>query len=158
MKVRSLACLAALSLGACAGPNEIVAEIATENENGIYSTDNLATSDACFAETPSTLLRPGRTLLETGPGGIIRVSHAHSAEGGDYAFAVVDLTTEQHARISAANAALFQAAAQAHSYENDAVIYHRSTDGTFCTVVADAVTGRALVDAAEALQAELAGP
>ncbi len=112
-----------------------------------YSEDNLASSEACFAETPSALLEPGQTLLETGPAGLTRVSWSLGGETGNMAVSTADMEHPTKTALDAANAAFYSAAGRQHDHSTDAVIYHRTTDGTFCTVVRDEVTGRALVDA-----------
>ena len=112
-----------------------------------FSEDNLATSDACFAETPSSLLDPGQTLLETGPAGLTRVSWSLGGETGDMAVSIAEIEQTTKTALDAANAAFYSAAGQQHDHSTDAVIYHRTTDGTFCTVIRDEATGRALVDA-----------
>ncbi|WP_291845579.1 hypothetical protein [Maricaulis sp.] len=112
-----------------------------------FSEDNLATSAACFAETPSTLLEPGQTLLETGPAGVTRGSWSLDGETGDLVISIADIDQPTKTALDAANAAFYSAAGQQHSHTTDAVIYHRTTDGTFCTVVKDDATGRALVEA-----------
>ena len=112
-----------------------------------FSEDNLASSDACFAETPSTLLEPGQTLLETGPAGLTRVSWSLNGETGDVILAVSDLDQTTKTAMDAANADFYRAAGEQHSHTTDAVIYHRSMDGSFCTVIKDQATGQALVDA-----------
>ena len=112
-----------------------------------FSEENLATSEACFAETPSVLLEPGQTLLETGPAGVTRVSWSLGDETGDMVVSISGMDEATKSVLDAANAAFYSAAGQQHSHTTDAVIYHRSMDGSFCTVVKDQTTGRALVDA-----------
>ena len=121
-----------------------------------FSEDNLATSEACFAETPSVLLERGQTLLETGPAGLTRVSWSLGDETGDVALSISGMDTVTKTALDAANAAFYGAAGRQHDHSTDAVIYHRTTDGTFCTVVRDEATGRALVNAVTALPAPAA--
>lgn len=116
-----------------------------------FSEDNLATSQACFAETPSALLEPGQTLLETGPAGSTRISWSLAGETGDLNFAVTAMDLPAKTILDGANADFYRAAGQQHDHATDAVIYHRTSDGTFCTVIRDEPTGRALVDAVSAL-------
>jgi len=116
-----------------------------------FSEDNLASSDACFAETPSSLLEPGQTLLETSPAGMTRISWSLAGETGDLTFTVTGMDQPTKTILDAANAGFYQAAGQQHDHSTDAVIYHRTSDGTFCTVIRDEPTGQALVDAISAL-------
>lgn len=128
----------------------LLAACSAENGSTIntgFSEDNLATSEACFAETPSTLLEPGQTLLETGPSGLTRVSWSLGDETGDVAVSIAEIEQATKTVLDAANAAFYSSAGRQHDHTTDAVIYHRTTDGTFCTVVRDEATGRALVDA-----------
>jgi len=117
----------------------------------VYSEDNLATSEACFADTPSALLHAGETLIERGPSGIIRVSHALDGERADYSFQVLAMDEADRSAIDGAAADFFRAAGAQYDPASDAVVYHRSRDGSFCAVVKDAATGRALAEAAAAL-------
>ncbi|ABI64331.1 hypothetical protein Mmar10_0035 [Maricaulis maris MCS10] len=139
------------ALAACSAP-----EASTINTG--FSEDNLASSEACFAETPSTLLEPGQTLLETGPAGITRVSWSLGDQAGDVTLSISGMELPVKTRLDAANAAFYSAAGQQHDHSTDAVIYHRTTDGTFCTVIRDEPTGQALVDAITALSSDPVEP
>ncbi len=116
---------------------------------------NLAYSQACFAEDRSGNLVWGQSLVERSPDGIVRVSWALDDQRGEHAFAITSLTEEQRLQIDAAAADFIRTAGLAHDPATDAVIYHRETDGSFCTVVKDVETGRTVRDAAIALQAEI---
>ena len=120
-----------------------------------FSNDNLAFSEACFAEDRSSNLVWGQSLVERSPDGIVRVSWALDDRRGDHVFAITSLTEDQRQRIDAAAADFIRTAGLAHDPATDAVIYHRETDGSFCTVVKDVETGRTVRDAAIALQAEI---
>lgn len=139
-------------LAACSGPET---NGAAEDAQEAYSEDSLATSEACFADTPSAHLNPGETLVERGPSGIVRISHALDGERADYEFAIVDLAEAQRQAIDNAAADFFRAAGDQYDAASDAVIYHRSRDGSFCAVVKDEATGRALAETAASVQAAI---
>lgn len=148
--MKTVYCLAlALVIAACSAPQEDGGTAAA----GGYDADNLATSQACFADTPSAHLEPGQTLIERGPSGVVLVSHARGGAPADYAFNIVSLPEAQRQQIDAAAADFFRAAGELYDVTTDAVIYHRSRDGAFCAVVRDDAAGQALVDAAEAVDA-----
>ncbi|WP_417497335.1 hypothetical protein [Maricaulis sp.] len=119
----------------------------------VYDADHLASSDACFADDRAALLEPGQTLIERGPDGAVRIAHALGGERASYEFFVSQMTDAPRQALDAAAADFYRAAGQQHDVTTDAVIYHRATDGTFCAVVRDEATGRALVDAAAAIPA-----
>lgn len=119
----------------------------------VYDADHLASSPACFAPDRAALLEPGQTLLERGPDGAAHIARAHNGERAHFDFFVSDLAEADRAALDAAAADFLRAAGEAHDVTTDAVIYHRASDGTFCTVVTDQATGDALVEAAEAIRA-----
>lgn len=148
--MKTVYCLAfALAITACSAPQEDGETAAA----GGYDAENLATSQACFADTPSAHLEPGQTLIERGPSGVVLVSHARGGAPADYTFNIVSLPEAQRQQIDAAAADFFRAAGELYDVNTDAVIYHRSRDGAFCAVVRDDAAGQALVDAAEAVDA-----
>ncbi len=147
----ALPALSAIALvAACSEP-----EAATTVAPSVFSEDNLATSEACFTDTPSALLEAGQTLIERGPSGIVRVSHNLDGAPADHEFAIAALSAEHRAIIDDAGAAFFRAAGEQHDYATDEVIYHRSRDGTFCAVVRPNEIGRPLAEAAARVQAEI---
>lgn len=119
----------------------------------IYDADHLASSAACFAADRAALLEPGQTLIERGPDGAVRIATALEGERTNYEFFVGQMDEAPRQTLDAAAADFFRAAGEQHDVTTDAVIYHRATDGTFCAVVKDEATGRALVAAAEAIPA-----
>lgn len=146
-----------LAVAACSAPQDADTQDSTASSaNGEFSEDNLATSDACFSDTPSVLLEPGRTLIERGPSGIVRVSHTLDGEAADHEFQVSALPDQQRRILDDAAAQFFRTAGDQYDPETDAVIYHRARDGAFCAVVRDATAGRGLADAAAAVDAALA--
>lgn len=148
----------ALAVAACSAPQDTDGQEGTDAAGGgEYSDDNLASSEACFSDTPSALLEPGQTLIERGPSGIVVVSHALDAEPADYEFQVAALPDAQRRILDEAAAQFFRTAGDQYDPATDAVIYHRARDGGFCAVVRDAATGRGLVEAAETVDAALAG-
>ncbi|WP_203290839.1 hypothetical protein [Maricaulis parjimensis] len=152
----ALSGLTALALiAACSAPEPADTEVSETGAGSVFSEDNLASSEACFADAPSTLLEPGQTLIERGPSGIVRVSHNLDAAPADYEFAIISLSEPQRRIIDDAGANFFRAAGDAHDYATDEVIYHRSRDGTFCAVVRDEAVGSALAEAAATVQADI---
>lgn len=113
-----------------------------------FSNDNLAFSDACFADDRSGNLVWGQSLVERTPDGIVRVSYALDDRRGDHEFTITSLDDEQRQAVDAAAADFIRTAGLAHDPATDAVIYHRETDGSFCTVVKDVESGRVVRDAA----------
>jgi hypothetical protein len=118
----------------------------------LYDADHLASSAACFASDRAALLEPGQTLLERGPDGAVRIAHALGGERGGYEFFVSEMDEPARLSLDAAAAEFFRTAGEHYDVTTDAVIYHRATDGTFCAVVSDQSTGRALVEAAEVIR------
>ncbi len=148
--MKTVYCLAfALGIAACSAPQDGGGSTATSG----YDAENLATSEACFADAPSAHLEAGQTLIERGPSGMVLVSHARGGAPADYAFNIVSLPETQRQQIDRAAADFFRAAGELYDVNTDAVIYHRSRDGAFCAVVRDDAAGHALVDAAEAVDA-----
>lgn len=146
-----------LAVAACSAPQDADGQdSAAAASGGEYSEDNLASSEACFSDTPSALLEPGQTLIERGPSGIVLVSHSLDGEAADYEFQVARLPEEQRRVLDDAAAQFFRTAGDQYDPTTDAVIYHRARDGAFCAVVRDAATGRGLVEAAETVNAALA--
>lgn len=144
-------------LAACSASDEgadtpAPAGMATPIETG-FDSDNLASSPACFAEDRSAGLMPGQSLVERSPDGAVRISHALNGEQENFVFLITELTDEERATIDGAAADFIRAAGQSYDVTTDAVIYHRSTDGTFCTVVKDVDAGTAVVDAARTVHA-----
>ena len=149
-----LALTLSLAIAACSAPQDTDAPADDAGTaRGGYSEDNLAASEACFADTPSALLEPGQTLIERGPSGVVLVSHALGGEAADYEFQISGLADEQRRIIDTAAADFFRTAGDQYDATSDAVIYHRARDGSFCAVVRDETAGRALVDAAETVDA-----
>lgn len=142
-------------IAACSGPQDAESRSGDEAAaDGRYGTDNLAASDACFADTPSEHLDAGQTLIERGPSGVILVSHALDGNRADFEFQVSGLADAQRRTIDAAAADFFRTAGDQYDVNSDAVIYHRARDGSFCAVVRDEATGRALVDAAATIHTD----
>ncbi|WP_300552993.1 hypothetical protein [Maricaulis sp.] len=153
---------AVILLAACSGPDtgepgtETVTETAPAEETaaGPYGPGNLATSEACLVETgQAALLDEGQTLLERGPRGFVGVSHALNGMREDLRVRVTRMDEPYRGQIEDASAAFFRAAGNAHDPTTDAVIYHRTRDGIFCTVVRSQETGGALVDAMKSVMA-----
>lgn len=152
----ALPALAVLSFAtACSAPDGETGDTGESETVSVFNEDNLATSEACFADAPSTLLEPGQTLIERGPSGIIRVSHNLGGAPADYEFTIIRLAEPQRQIIDNAAADFFRAAGAAHDFATDEVIYHRSRDGTFCAVVRDEAMGQPLAEAAARVQAEI---
>lgn len=120
-----------------------------------FSNENLAYSEACFAEDRSGNLVWGQSLVERTPDGIVRVSYALDDRRGDHVFAITSVTEAQRLQIDAAAADFIRTAGLAHDPATDAVIYHREADGSFCTVVKDVETGRMIRDTAIAIETEI---
>lgn len=145
VKVLVPALIPAILLAACSQG------VPQDENTAVYSEDNLATSEACFAEIPSAHLNAGETLIERGPSGIIRVSHALDGETADYSFQILSMDEADRSVIDAAAADFFRAAGAQYDPASDAVVYHRARDGRFCAVVKDETAGRALAGAAAGL-------
>ncbi|WP_300532463.1 hypothetical protein [Maricaulis sp.] len=153
---------AILLLTACSGPqpgetdSETVMDAAPVEDADIsaFGPGNLATSDACLAETgQAALLDEGQTLLERGPRGFIGVSHALNGQREDLRVRVTRMDEPFRGQLEDASAAFFRAAGDAHDPTTDDVIYHRTRDGIFCTVVRSQDIGGALVEAMKSVMA-----
>ncbi len=142
-------------LAACSGPDTSVDEADSSETVSVFNEDNLATYEACFADTPSDFLEPGQALIERGPSGVIRVSHNLGNAPADYEFTIIALSETQRRMVDDAAANFFRAAGEAHDYATDEVIYHRSRDGTFCAVARGTAIGQPLADAAARAQADI---
>ncbi|MFS2316364.1 hypothetical protein RMQ97_00380 [Maricaulis sp. D1M11] len=144
-------------LVACAPASEDTAAAPAENTEvtGPYSEDNLAFSDACFAEDRSGLLEEGQTLLERSPDGTVRISHALDGAREDYLFQVLDLNEDHRQLVEGAAANFFRTAGVDYNVTTDDVIYHREMDGSFCAVVKNRESGMEVATAARTVQAEL---
>jgi hypothetical protein len=149
-------------VAACSGPQSSDTEIDTAPETpaveeatpGAYGPGNLATSDACLVESgQAALLDEGQTLLERGPRGFVGVSHALNGVREDLRVRVTRMDEPYRGQIEDASAAFFRAAGDAHDPTTDAVIYHRTRDGIFCTVVRSQEIGGALVEAMHSVMA-----
>jgi hypothetical protein len=146
--MRSLFPLASLVLlAACSQPQ--TADTATP----VYDADHLASSPACFAEDRAALLAPGQVLLERGPDGMVRISSALGHAPENLEFSIAGMPESERQVLDAAAADFFRAAGIAYDPTTDTVIYHRATDGTFCTVTNSPAIGEPLVAAARALAA-----
>lgn len=119
-----------------------------------FGADNLATSQACFAESPASLLEPGQTLLERGPDGRVRISGRVEGRAVNFEFSIAQMPDASRQALDAAAADFFQAAGAVYDVTSDIVIYHRATDGTLCTVTGDRAIGRTLLASVHSL----AGP
>tara|TARA_R110002096_G_scaffold122961_1_gene266209 strand:- start:1622 stop:2068 length:447 start_codon:yes stop_codon:yes gene_type:complete len=132
-------------LAACAQPET------ADDAAPVYDADHLASSPACFADDRASLLAAGQTLLERGPDGIVKVSGFDSGQRENFEFPIGQLSAPSRLALDTAAAAFYQAAGRIHDVTTDAVIYHRATDGTLCTVTSDTPIGRPLLEAARAL-------
>ena len=149
-------------LAACSGPQSSETETETAAETAPaeaaapseYGPGNLATSQACLTETgQAALLEDGQTLLERGPRGFISVSHALNGEREDLRVRVTRMDEPYRGQLEDASATFFRAAGDAHDPTTDEVIYHRTRDGIFCTVVRSQDVGSALVEAMRTVMA-----
>tara|TARA_R110000744_G_scaffold125730_3_gene231495 strand:- start:64001 stop:64447 length:447 start_codon:yes stop_codon:yes gene_type:complete len=144
--MKALLAIVAVTLTAACSQPETVNSAAPA-----YDADHLATSSACFAESPARLLEPGQTLLERGPDGVVRISSLVAGRAEDLEFSIAGMPDASRQALDAAAADFFQAAGAAYDVTKDTVIYHRATDGTLCTVTGDRAIGQRLMAAAHRL-------
>ncbi|WP_417495377.1 hypothetical protein [Maricaulis sp.] len=144
--MRALLAIFALTLTAGCTQPDTVNDVAPA-----FGTDNLATSQACFTENPSSLLEPGQTLLERGPDGIVKISSRVGGRAANLEFSVTQMPDASRQALDAAAADFFQGASAIYDVTSNIVIYHRATDGTLCTVTGDGAIGRTLMATAHSL-------
>ena len=142
-------------VAACSAPGTDDPDNPHEAVQTGFSNDNLAFSEACFAEDRAGNLVWGQSLVERSPDGIVRVSYALDDRRSDHVFTITALSDDHRQRVDAAAADFIRAAGLAHDPATDAVIYHRETDGSFCTVAKDVERGRLIRDAAIAIESEI---
>ena len=153
--MKTLSCLPLIAVLAACSPQPAgetdANTVANSTAGSTWSRDNLPQAPACFAPEPAPLLEPGQTLLERSPAGIVRIAGRSAAGEDAWAFEIMALDDDDRARLDGAAADFFRAAGEQHDYSTDTVIYHRSRDGSFCTVVRDEATGLALLETARSL-------
>lgn len=141
MKYLSILPVVAL-LAACsdqAGESAVIRppQIETANESGPFSTDNLARAEACFkpAGERETFLVEGQSLFERGSDGWSRAAFRLNGETGSFDYPALDLPLELRQRLDRAGADFYREAGVLYDPTTDRVIYERTREGRFCTVV-----------------------